>query len=200
MKKAWRSSGCLLINIITYFIDMVKKKEIKVKPETLHYWETISAWVWKINPAELFEPSRAGVKSYARFFCLEFMHDRLGLTQETSARRYGQRHDAVVYAKKKNKELSSVDKFYKEKHKLFKEACAKFEEHSNIQYKEIPLGDYETRVKAFKDLAYQSWSNYASLMHSIKRFDEGKCDETEVFYQYILCEIDFNSMGKFFEK
>jgi len=99
---------------------MLKKTEYKVKPETLHYWEIIAAWVWKISPIELFEKSRAGAKAYARFFCLEFMHKRLNLTQETSARRYGKKHDEVVYAIKKNKELSSVDKFYREKYNKFK--------------------------------------------------------------------------------
>jgi len=190
----------LLINITTYFIDMIKKTEYKVKPETLHYWEIIAAWVWKISPIELFEKSRAGAKAYARFFCLEFMHKRLNLTQETSARRYGKKHDEVVYAIKKNKELSSVDKFYREKYNKFKEACEKFEQQQGIEYKEVPFADYENRIKTLKELSVQSWGNYASLIHIIKKFSEGKADEMEVFYWFILCEIDFNSIGKFFEK
>jgi len=64
----------------------------------------------------------------------------------------------------------------------------------------VPFADYENRIKTLKELSVQSWGNYASLIHIIKKFSEGKADEMEVFYWFILCEIDFNSIGNFFEK
>jgi hypothetical protein len=176
---------------------MTESKKIDV--DKYFYWEIIAAWVWELTPDEIFLKTRAGNIPYARFFCMYFMHKKLGLTQSVTSARYDQKHDQVVHAVKQVERLNSVDKKVKELFDRFMEQCDKRKNTIGDDYK-FDYKIHNAELSDLKELSYRAWSNYASLIHTFKQFDIGKCDELEVIDKIILCDLDFNLIRKFFIK
>lgn len=169
-----------------------KPKYRAPKPDEFYYWEQNAAWVWGIEPHELFLKTRRGHIPDARNFCMYYMHCVLGFSQNISGARYGMPHDMVNHAKKSIKNLKDVDKVFKKNFNLFTETCKENKKNNDTH---VAFSGYRSEEPEFEKVILKTLSDYASLVHYVEKKDDSK-----IFNQIVLCEMNFNTIKKYFIK
>lgn len=155
------------------------------------FYEIIASKICGTSPEDLFKKTRDQDPVLARFFCIIYRKDVLGMSGDKAAKRYYRDHAIYHYAKKKVQEYHETKDERYDKYLQFVEECAEFVAKSDtavntlhLKISMVGLGGYlEGSMRMFSEFFKYATENQEELAKYQLNLCMERLNEIKLLYE-----------------